>query len=169
MPKSARRQRLTIALALCFTCACAKPTPPLITPKTARVQAVSESGVQLALSFDVTNPNGFPLLVRAVDGRLLLGAGSGAELGNAHADLSSSIPAHGNSLVASVLTVGWTNLAALAPFMLSPAAVPYRFEGTATVGGERLNVNLPFVLSGELTRDQVISAGLNGLSRPAVP
>ena len=148
--------------------ACNKPLPPTITPKSARVLAVGPTGVQLAVAFDVTNPNGFPLLVRAVDGRLALGAGNGAELGTEHADLASGIPAASTTTVTSEIAVTWTNLAALTPFALSAAPVPYRFDGTATVGGDRLNVSLPFTLTGELSRAELLNAGLSGLSLPGL-
>jgi LEA14-like dessication related protein len=156
-----------IAAALTLATACAKPKPPTITPKSAQVLAFGATGVTLSVAFDVANPNRFPLAVHAVDGRFALGAGAGVELGKAHAEPASSIPARGTSTVTSQVAVGWTNLAALTPFLLSPAAVPYRFDGTATLGGESLNVDLPFTLTGELTRAQLINAGLSGLSQPA--
>jgi len=155
------------AALLVLATGCAKPKPPTITPKSAQVLAVSATGVTLVVMFDVANPNRFPLIVHAVDGRFSLGAGAGVELGKAHAEPSSSIPAQGTSTVSSQIAVAWTNLVALTPFLLSPAAVPYRFDGEATVGGESLNVNLPFTLTGELTRSQLISAGLSGLAPPA--
>jgi len=153
--------------ALALATACAKPQPPTITPKSAQVLAVGGAGVTLAVSFEVANPNRFPLVVHAVDGRFLLGPGAGVELGKAHAEPASSIPAHGSSLVVSEIAIAWTNFAALTPFLLSPAAVPYRFDGNATLGGESLNLSLPFVLTGELTRAQVVHAGLSGLAQPA--
>jgi len=159
---------LTTCAALILATACAKPKPPTITPKSAQVLAVAGTGVTLAVTFDVANPNRFPLIVHAVDGRFSLGAGAGAELGKAHAEPASSIPAEGTSTVTSQIAVGWTNLAALTPFLLSPAAVPYRFDGNATLGGESLNVSLPFTLTGELTRAQLINAGLSGLGQPAL-
>jgi len=161
------RRWLLLALALLsLTTACAKPKPPTLTPKSAQVLAVNGTGVTLAVSFDVANPNRFPLVVHAVDGRFSLGPAAGVELGKAHAAPASSIPAEGTSTVTSEIAIDWTNLAALTPFLLSPAAVPYRFDGTATLGGESLNVNLPLTLTGELTRAQLINAGLGGLSRP---
>jgi hypothetical protein len=152
--------------ALLLATACAKPKPPTITPKSAQVLTFGATGVTLAVAFDVANPNRFPLIVHAVDGRFLLGTGAGVELGRAHAEPASSIPAEGTSTVTSQIAIGWTNLAALTPFLLSPAAVPYRFEGNATLGGESLNLNLPFTLTGELTRAQLLNAGLSGLSQP---
>ncbi len=157
----------TALTALALATACSKPKPPTITPKSAQVLAVSPSGVQLAVSFDVANPNGFPLIVHSVDGSFALGAGEGSELGKAHAVPSASIPAEGSSTVTSELSVSWTNLSALTPFLLSPAAVPYRFVGTAQLGGESLNVSVPFTLNGELSRAQLLSVGLAGLGVPA--
>ena len=162
-----RSRQLALLAALSLTAACAKPKPPTITPKSAQVLGVGGSGLTLSVAFDVQNPNRFPLVVNSVDGRFSLGAGAGVELGKAHAQPSSSIPAQGTSTVTSQIDIAWTNLAALTPFLLSPAAVPYRFDGDATLGGENLNVSLPFTLSGELTRNQLINAGLSGLSQPA--
>jgi len=147
--------------------ACVRPKPPTITPKSAQVRAVDATGVTLMVTFDVVNPNRFPLMVHAVDGRFSVGGGAGVELGKAHAEPASNIPAEGTSTVSSEIAVGWTNLPALTPFILSPAAVPYRFDGSATLGGESLNLNLPFTVSGELTRAQLISVGFRGLSSAA--
>ena len=161
--------RLMMAAAvLSLATACAKPKLPRLTPMSAQVLTVAATGVTLEVVFEVSNPNRFPLLVHSVDGRFSLGVGAGVELGKARAEPASSIPAQGRSTVTSQIAVGWTNLGALTPFMLSPAAVPYRFDGTATLGGESLNVDLPFTLTGELTRAQLINAGISGLSQPAV-
>jgi hypothetical protein len=162
------RTFFVVTSALALATACAKPKPPSITPKSAQVIAVTPTGIQLAVAFDVANPNRFPLIVHAVDGRFSLGAAGGAELGSAHAEPASSIAAEATSTVTSTVSIGWTNLAALAPFTLSPAPVPYTFAGTATLGGSDLNVAVPFTLSGELTRAQLLTAGLNGLSLPAL-
>ncbi|MEO6598899.1 MAG: LEA type 2 family protein [Polyangiaceae bacterium] len=128
------------------------------------MQTLSARGVELAVTFDVTNPNRFPLIVHSVDGRFSIGAGTGTELGTAHAEPSANIAAETTSTVTSTVAVGWTNLTALAPFALSPGAVPYTFTGTAALGGSELNVSLPFTLTGELTRAQLISIGLAGFS-----
>ena len=163
-PFRTRSQHWAICVALTLGVACAKPKPPTITPKSAQVLSVGATGLNLAVTFDVQNPNRFPLSVRAVDGRFSLGAGAGVELGKAHAEPASSIPAEGTSSVTSQIAIAWTDLTALTPFLLSPAAVPYRFDGNATLGGESLNVSLPFTLNGELTRAQLINVGLSGLA-----
>jgi LEA14-like dessication related protein len=162
---SPRARALVLISTLALTTACAKPKPVTVTPKSAQVLSLSPRGVELAVAFDVTNPNRFPLIVHSVDGHFALGPGTGTELGTAHAEPSASIPAQATSTVTSTVAVGWTNLAALAPFALSPGAVPYTFAGNAAMGGSELNVTVPFTLTGELTREQLISVGLAGLGR----
>jgi LEA14-like dessication related protein len=159
---SLRARSVVVTSALVLATACTKPKPPTIAPKSAQVQTLSARGVELAVTFDVTNPNRFPLIVHSVDGRFSVGAGTGTELGTAHAEPSASIAAQATSTVTSTVAVGWTNLAALAPFALSPGAVPYTFMGSATLGGSELNVSVPFTLTGELTRAQLLSIGLAG-------
>jgi hypothetical protein len=41
--------------------------------------------------------------------------------------------------------------------------VPYVFEGTASVGSAKLNIDVPFQLRGQLTRDELLQAGMRGL------
>lgn len=154
---------LVLGSALSLTAACSKPKPVTVTPKSAQVLSLTPRGVELAVAFDVVNPNRFPLIVHSVDGHFSLGAGAGTELGTAHAEPSASIAAQATSTVSSTVAVGWTNLAALAPFALSASAVPFTFAGNATLGGSELNVTVPFTLTGELTRAQLISIGLAGI------
>jgi hypothetical protein len=47
--------------------------------------------------------------------------------------------------------------------VMARQAFPYRVTGTARVGGESLNVELPFTVNGVLTQEQVIAAGLRGI------
>jgi LEA14-like dessication related protein len=123
--------------------------------------------VDLTLELTVENPNSFPLLVNSVDGTLAVG--NGVEVGRGVANPQGSIPAGGSSVVASQLHIGWANLAALAPFALTGSAVPYTFSGQARIGGKSLNIDVPFSLRGELTREQLLQAGLRGLAPPPVP
>jgi LEA14-like dessication related protein len=146
-----------IGLAAC-TCS---PQMPKVLPRVAQVTAVAPTGLQLRVQLDVHNPNSFPLIVHQVQGVVLLG--NGAELGRGSARPPGSIPGHATTLVTTDLLVPWVNLAALAPFALSPAPVPYVFKGQATIGGEDINLSVPFELTGTLTRDQLLAAGLRGL------
>jgi LEA14-like dessication related protein len=158
---------MALLLAGWLATGCAKPQPPQVTARSARVTATAPTGVELSVELDVHNPNAFPLLVESVDGTLAIA--DGPELGRGTARPSSNIPAQGSSAVTSQLTIPWTNLAALAPFALSAAPVPYTFTGRARVGGKRLNVEVPFTLRGELTREQLLQIGLQGLQPPPLP
>lgn len=142
--------------------ACSKPEPPRVTPRTAAVSAIGPAGFTVQLQLDVFNPNKFPLLARSVTGTLELG--SGAVLGQGQAAPNGTIPANSTSIVPATISMPWNNLAVLAPYALSGAPVPYRFRGTATIGGEKLNVDVPFELQGELTRAQVLEAGTRALN-----
>jgi LEA14-like dessication related protein len=156
-----RFRSVLLAAALILSAACAKPEPPTIVPRSARVTSVGPAGLTLAVELDVANPNSFPLSAHSVEGALTLG--DGVELGRARATPEAAIPAKGSAMVPSELTVSFNNLAALAPLALSDQPVPFKFKGQALIGGEKLNVGVPFELSGELTRVQLLQIGLRGL------
>lgn len=135
-----------------------------MTPVAARVAAIDAKGIGLSLELDVTNPNSFPLVTQTVQGTLSIG--KDVELGKAEAAPKTSIPAKGSARVTSRLYVAFENVAAFAPFALSNKPVPYSFRGVAKMGGEKLNVDVPFSVAGELTREQVVQIGLRGLKVP---
>lgn len=147
--------------ALLAATACSKPQPPTITPRAVKVSSVGPAGLTLAIELDVHNPNSFALSARSVEGTLEIG--EGVEVGSARATPEAAIPARESAIVQSELHVNVTNLPALAPYALLERPVPYRFRGQAQVGGESLNVGVPFELRGELTRAQLLELGLRGL------
>jgi LEA14-like dessication related protein len=140
---------------------CARPQPPTVKPVSMRATAVSPARLALAVELDVHNPNPFPLAVQSVTGVLSLD--NGAALGAASAEPRTALPSQASTAVTLNLEVPWQNLAALAPFALAGTDAPYRFDGTAKLGGERLNTDVAFKLDGKLTRAQVIELGLRGL------
>jgi LEA14-like dessication related protein len=125
-----------------------------------RVASVSPGGIELYLELQVRNENSFPLAAESVHGTLY-GAES-QKLGVGSSNPSAAIPAEGSGIVAARLHVAWENLAAIAPLLVSER-VPIEFRGDVTFGGETLHLTLPFTLSGELTRSQLLQAGLRGL------
>jgi hypothetical protein len=134
-----------------------------LTPKAVQLAEVGPSGLTLRLDLDVNNPNAFPLVVNSVEGTLELA--SGLPLATATAAPQTTIPAKGSAPVTSTLAIPWSGLHALLPFASSPEPVPYRVVGSARLGSERLNVSVPFTLSGALTRAQLVEIGLRGLAR----
>jgi LEA14-like dessication related protein len=153
---------LSTVLASSLLAACAKPELPKVTPKAARLVAVEPAGLTMQLDLDVWNPNSFPLVVHSVEGTFKLPGGQ--ELGRGVAQPRSTIGAKQTAPVQSILTIPWAGLNALLPFVTSPQAVPYEIAGTAQIGGEKLNVSVPVVLKGALTRAELVQIGLRGLT-----
>jgi LEA14-like dessication related protein len=154
---------------LALLVACSKPKPVEVRPRSVQIEQIQPQGLALAVVLDVHNPNAFAITAREVTGTIQLD--SGVELGRGNTSAAVTVPAEQTAAVPVRLSMGWTNLAALAPYALDPRPVPYRIIGKAQVGGERLNMELPFDISGTLTREQVLQAGLRGATGliPAPP
>ncbi len=152
---------IVLALAL-SAAACSKPKPVEVTPRSVTVAAIEPQGIQLALVLDVRNPNGFPIKASDVKGTVEIQGGG--QLGSGAATGVMTVGAEQTVQLPAQLGVGWTNVTALAPFALSAKPVPYRIVGSARVGSERLNMEVPFDIAGELTREQVAQIALRGAS-----
>lgn len=155
-----RRLGLVLAASLVLTVACSKPKPPELTPRSAQVSAVLADGVELALELTAHNPNSFP--IRASNVVATLELQDGTPLGSGTSAESFTIPAEGNAPIHGKLQVRFTSFSALAPYALQQKPLPYRVRGSARVGGEQLNVELPFSIEGQLTAEQVMAAGMRG-------
>lgn len=147
-------------LAFAVASACARPQPPSVVPHVVRFSAVTPTGLDFDVQLQVHNPNSFPLAAEAVTGTLY--GARDQRLGQGTSHPGASIPAGSTRLVASQVHIGWENLMAIAP-LLAAERIPYEFRGDVTLGGESINVTLPFTLSGELTRTQLLDAGWRGL------
>jgi LEA14-like dessication related protein len=142
---------------------CSKPKPPSITPRSAQVSAIKPDGVQLALVLAAHNPNSFPIVASSVTGTFELQ--DGTALGRAQSVESFTIPAGGDQDLKALLDVRFDSMSALAPYALAAKALPYRIRGNARLGGEQLNVDVPFAIDGQLTPEQVMAAGFNGAAK----
>lgn len=151
--------RLSVLLVVFSVLACS-PKMPTVTPHLARVVWVAPTGVRLAIEVDVYNPNSFPLMADAIEG--VIEMGSGAVLGNGLAYPRGTVPAEGTSRVTTQVDVQWSNLGALAPFLMGAGPVPYVFKGKARLGGDSVSLSVPFEVAGQLTRAELIGAGLRG-------
>jgi len=152
--------RWVVLAALLAAVACSKPKPVQITPQSVQLASVGPDGVGVSLLLNVHNPNGFPIIAQSVNATFELQDGS--ELGRGSATTAFTIPAEGDTALPADLSMRWTNLAALTPYALAGKALPYRISGTARLGGESLNLDVPFSIAGQLTPQQVLAAGLRG-------
>ena len=151
---------LALPLSAALWTACAKPKPVELTPQSLQFSSIGPDGAVLALLLDVHNPNRFPISASAVSAVVELQDGS--ELGRGTATPAFTIPAEGHVSLPAQLSTRWTNVALLAPYALAGKPLPYRVRGSARLGGESLNVEVPFTISGQLTAEQVLGAGMRG-------
>jgi len=161
-PSNARapgRRRFLSGLA-CLVLACQKPVPPTVVPRVVRVAGVNASGIDFDVELDVHNPNNFPIAAEAVEGTLFV-AGE-HELGRGSANPRAAIAAGATGPVSSRVHIDWANITALAP-LLAEDKVPYQFRGEVMLGGKTIRLGIPFTLAGELTRSQLLEAGMRGL------
>jgi len=149
-----------ITVALLAAVACSKPKPVQLTPQSVQLASVGPDGVGVSLLLNAHNPNGFPIIAQSVSATLELQDGS--ELGRGSSATAFTIPAEGDTALPANLSMRWTNLNALTPYALTGKPLPYRVSGTARLGGESLNVDVPFSIAGQLTPEQVLAAGLRG-------
>lgn len=163
-----RRSALTLAVALVALVAplaCKKPLPPQLTPKEAKVTSVDLTGFDMRVKMEAFNPNGFDLSVRTVVAHVVVDGTD--DLGTVTAAEPMSLPANARTLLDVPLNVKWKGAVNLATIAASKRPIPYTVDGTATVGGASLNVDVPFKLQGVLTPEQLQQAGLKSLQ--AIP
>ena len=154
--------RAGASFAVLLVSACIETKSPIVTPQVSRVAAVRPTGLDLALTLHVQNPNDFQLAVQRVEGTVYLG--DNKRLGESSAQPGLWIGARQSAIVESRLQVPWQQLPTLTEFW-GRSSVPYRVLGKVTLGGKSLNVTLPFQLAGQLSTEQLLAAGLRGLPR----
>jgi LEA14-like dessication related protein len=164
LPRRAALALALVALVALGASACS-PDPPRLTPQIVQVTAVSPAGLNLRVQLDAYNPNSVTLSVRSVSAHVTL-AGR-IDLGTADLPNGTSLASKAHTPVVFDLNLPWRNAAEVAALAVSQTSAPYLIDGKAKIGGESLNVELPFQLQGTLTREQLLGAGLRGL--PSLP
>jgi LEA14-like dessication related protein len=145
--------------------ACSKPQPPQLTPQQARVTSVDMNGFDMTVKMDAFNPNAFELSVQSVSAHVLVDGNQ--DLGTVTASKPIALAANAHSVIDVPMNVKWKNAASFAAIATSRKPVLYTVDGTATVGGKSLNVDVPFKLQGTMTAEQLQQAGLKSLQ--AIP
>jgi len=156
---------VALALALGALVACSKPQPPQLTPQQAQVTSVDMTGFDMIVKMDAFNPNAFELSVQSVAAHVLVDGNQ--DLGTVTTSKPIALAANAHTAVDVPMSVKWKNAAGFATIAAARRPVPYTIDGTATVGGSRLNVDVPFKLQGTITAAQLQQAGLKSLQ--AIP
>lgn len=159
-----RRAALFLAASLAVS-ACARPQPPRITPRAAAVTGVDGSGLRLRVQLMAHNPNSIDVTVQRIDVDVTIG---GQALGRSTVSNRVRLVARQDLPISVDLTAGWRDLPGLLAASVLNENVPYRLDGTARVGGDRINVDVPFRMESTLPRRILIEAAgntVNGLPR----
>ncbi len=144
---------------------CSKPKAPQLTPKEVAVTKVDVAGFDMRVKLDAFNPNGFDIAVRSIVAHVIVDGTQ--DLGTVTASQPINLPANAHTLVDVPMNVKWKGLGGLATLAQARKPVPYTLDGTANIGGDNLNVDVPFKLTGQITPEQVQSAALKSLQ--AIP
>lgn len=159
---------LLLAAALSLV-ACSRPEPPTLKPEVAAVTAVTAQGIDLRVQIQAYNPNGIDLTTRSVKATVLLDGK--IDVGTVTVPTPLKLSAKKWTRIEAPLSVKWQDLTSIATLAAQSRGVPYQVNGTVAIGGETLNVDLPFRLAGTLTHEQlvtVIGNSLPGLHLPGL-
>jgi LEA14-like dessication related protein len=121
--------------------------------------------MDLRLEVDAYNPNRIALSAQKVVGKVTLDGKD--ELGAASITEPITLPAGEHTSIPVVLTVKWSGAEVLGRLLATGRAIPYTVDSTVTVGGSRLNVDVPVHMQGVITQEQLLQAAAKAL--PAIP
>jgi len=144
---------------------CAKPDPPKLTPERAKVTSVTATGIGFELELDAYNPNAVTLSTRKVDAKVTLDGKY--DMGKVTVATPLELPAKKHTKLTVPVSTKWSDLSSVAALAASNRTVPYRVDGTVQLGGDTLNVDVPFHMDGTVTHEQLVQATLNSL--PKIP
>jgi LEA14-like dessication related protein len=143
------RSSAALAFAAMVLVSCSKPVPPTLTPKQATVTSITPLGLNLQLTFDATNPNAFALSAQQLTGTVSL---AGHPLGTVSVPQAITLPPNATTTMQAAIAAQWLDLASVGQALVTGAqTIPYTVDGTVTVGGNSLNVALPYHMEGQIT------------------
>jgi len=144
---------------------CSKPEPPTLTPKGASVIGVSLAGVNVRLTMEAFNPNRIELSARSVTGNVTLDGK--VPLGTVTIPSPVLLPPNARTTLDVPLDAKWNDVGAIATLAATNAPVTYAVDGTVNIGGDRLNVDVPFHMTGTIAHEDIVKATVRSL--PALP
>ena len=158
------RRSMLLGTVACLALGCARPEPPRITPRSADVTGANAEGLGLRVHCVVRNGNSFDLTVQQVQVRLTL---AGRDLGVTQLTTALRLPSNTDVPMDIDVRAPWRDLPGIIAVSVFNENVPYRLDGTARVGGSRLNVDVPFTLDSTLPRRVLMGAASNSV--PGLP
>lgn len=162
-PWARRQWGLLVGVAL-LLCCCGRPLYPVVSPYSVQVVGADPQGLAFRTVFDVYNPNDSSLTLQSVEGSVLLD--NRISLGHTEVNTPTHLPNKATQRVVADLKVPWANLPDVVLVSQSKPLVPYTFEGHVRVGGF-ITIRLPFTMTGQVSSQQILAAGLRGV--PVIP
>jgi LEA14-like dessication related protein len=155
-----------LVFALLTLVACSKPAPPTLVPKSAVVNNISTTGIGIDVLLTATNPNSVDLTASDVRAHLVLD--KTIEVGDATVEEHVRLPANQDTDLKVALSIPWANVGPLFELGMSDRrSIPYRLDGSLTLGGDLMSVQVPFRLAGNVSREQILQATLSSI--PPIP
>ena len=149
--------------------ACQKPQPPQLVPREVTLTALTPTAASFVVKLAATNPNSFALSANSFRAHLVFDGGK-IDAGTVDVTQPFSLAPGAVTELAVPVSLDYAGLTALGVLAAQKPSVPFAIDGTVNVGGENLNVNLPYAVSGAVTQAQIASAAMKGLSAlPGLP
>lgn len=158
-------RRLVLAFALgsglaLVGCDFFRPKPPKLTPRSAEITQVTSAGLGIRVHLTANNPNRVDLSVQNIDVRTTL---AGRDLGRSRIANTTRLPSHQDVPLSIELLAPWQDLPGILVATALNENVPYHLSGTVRVGGERINLDVPFEVDSTLPRQILVNAAGNSL------
>jgi hypothetical protein len=127
------------------------------------VTAIGPSGMQVNVDLSLDNPNAVDLSGRSVTAKVVLDGKYALRPVTVPHDFT--LKARAKSELVVPMALKWEDVSTLLALASTGRSIPYDVDGTVTLGGDVLSVDVPFQLRGELTREQLIQTTVNSLPR----
>jgi LEA14-like dessication related protein len=155
-----------LALAAPLTIAsCTKPEVPTVKPVSGRLTGVTTTGIDVEAKLEAYNPNDFEIEVRSYTATVTLDRN--INVGTVTSQSKVTLPANKKKVFDVPVGVKWNDVQQLAPLALTNRDIPWEAEGKVKIGGDTIDVELPFKVNGIVTHQQVVQAV--GRSLPKIP
>jgi LEA14-like dessication related protein len=143
--------------------ACSKPAPPTITSVRPTSIGVTAIGLTVGLELGMQNPNAVPIPLESVQAHVVLDGT--LDLGTATVPDEVILAAGQETRTPVSVELPWKDMRQLAHLVASGRDVDYKADGTVALGGKLLNVSVPFVMAGTITREDLARGAMQGLPR----
>jgi len=156
-----------LAAVLALT-SCTKPEVPTVKPVSGRLVGVTTSGIDVEAKLEAYNPNDFEIEVLSYTASVTLD--HKINLGSITSQQKVTLPPKKKKTFDVPVSMKWNDAQQLVPLALSKRDVPWDADGKVKIGGDSIDVELPFKVSGVVTHQQVQEAVSRSLPKiPGLP